>query len=359
MRHLDSIADWTFGRTRNALPRQPMVTLLGALVALNILAWLLGYLVIALNPMLLGLAGVAYSLGLRHAFDVDHIAAIDNVTRKLCLSGERPVGVGFFFALGHSTIVIVLSAVVALAADYAKAHLDGIGQIGAQVSTMVSAGFLTLLGLANLIVFGRLFRLWKAQDSVITADSADNDSQIDCLLDQRGIYARIFNFLFRRVSRSWHMYPIGILFGLGFATATESSILGATAVLATDSALNFWLVMVFPLLFTAGMTLMDTLDSFVMLRAYEWAMEDSKRRLFFNIAITGLGVVLALGIGTLEWIQVMAPTMNLSGTFWSWVEDVPFETIGLLSVAVMIATWVLAVVWYKRRLDPAPNMVAE
>ncbi len=357
MSYLGAASKWILGSEQDSPTRQRLVKLFSALMIFNVITWILGSAVVALNPALLGLAGLAYSLGLRHAFDVDHIAAIDNVTRKFCLSGQRPIGVGFYFALGHSTIVIVLSAVVALAADYAKAHISGVGQVSAMISTSISAGFLTLLGLTNCIVLLRLIRLWRARHSWDSHEHSKHDAHVESLLSQRGFLARIFSFLFQRVTRSWHMYPIGILFGLGFATATESTILGATAALATNSTIDFWLVMVFPLLFTAGMTLMDTVDSFLMLRAYEWATFDSRRRLFFNVAITGLGVVLALGIGTLEWLQIMAPTLNLTGTFWSWIEDLPFGEIGLLSVAIMVTTWVLAVVWYRRRLNLTAVMI--
>lgn len=343
---------------RNPSLRRQILTLLTVLLFLNIVAWGLGSAIVAYHPVLLGLAGLAYSLGLRHAFDVDHIAAIDNVTRKLCLSGQQPAGVGFFFALGHSTIVIVLSAVVAVAADYAKAHMSGLGHIGALVSTTVSAGFLTLLGLVNLIVLWRLIRIHRAGATHQSLENGSTTNQVEHLLKQRGFLARLFHFLFRRVNRSWHMYPIGVLFGLGFATATESTILGTTAAMATHSALPFWQIMVFPLLFTAGMTLMDTLDSLVMLRAYQWAMNDQRRRLSFNIAITGFGVMLALAIGTLEWLQILAPSLNLSGAFWSWIDNIPFGTVGLTAVFMMLATWLFAAIWYRRRFT-SPAVVAE
>lgn len=349
MRYLSTAAKWVFGY--GSLARKRFVKLFSVLILFNLFAWIIGYAVIVANPALLGLAGLAYSLGLRHAFDVDHIAAIDNVTRKFCLSGQRPIGVGFYFALGHSTIVIVLSAVVALAADYAKDHIAGVGQISAMISTSISAGFLTLLGLTNCIVLFRLIGALRARKGLDSTKHRMQDAHVESLLSQRGFFSRIFSFLFQRVSRSWHMYPIGILFGLGFATATESTILGATAALATKSNVDFWVVMMFPLLFTAGMTLMDTIDSFLMLRAYEWAVLDGHRRLFFNVAITGMGVVLALGIGSLEWLQIIAPTINLTGSFWLWLENLPFGEIGMLSVAIMVTTWMFAVIWYRRRFN--------
>ena len=324
---------------------------LAFVAVLNVVAWLALFGVAGTDATLLGIGAMAYFLGLRHAFDADHIAAIDNVTRKLRQEGKRPVAVGFFFALGHSTIVVALSTFVALGARGLKTRFGEFSDFGGIFGTSVSATFLTLIGLINLVVLWQLIKAWR--DHRRGRDTrALQEEDINALLDQRGFFANIFRFLFRRVNRSWHMYPLGVLFGLGFDTATEIAILGISATLATTSDFPLWGIMIFPFLFTAGMTLMDSLDGLVMLRAYHWALSDAVRRLYFNTIITAMAVGTALVIGTLEWLQLLGPRLGAGGPFWTWLDGLDFGTIGVAVVVLMLATWAFAIAYYRLRIAP-------
>lgn len=338
-------------RILQGVPRKPLKRLLLILLAFNLLSWLGTFGLATVEPGILGLAGLAWIFGARHAFDVDHIAAIDNVTRKLRHEGKRPVGVGFFFALGHSSVVIALSAVIALGARGLHTRFGDLSQFGSLFGTGVSAAFLTLIGLINLAVLWQLLRAYRAYRQGGGAQALRGED-IDTLLERRGLFARAFRFLFRQVGHSWHMYPLGVLFGLGFDTATEIAILGISATLATTSDFPLWGIVIFPLLFTAGMTLMDSLDGLVMLRAYHWALSDAVRRLYFNTIITAMAVGTALVIGTLEWLQLLGPHLSLTGAFRGWLDGLDFGTIGIAVVVLMFATWALAIAYYRVRVAP-------
>jgi len=338
-------------RALRGIPRKSLMILAVTLLALNLLTWLGAFGLAAIQPGILGLAGLAWVFGARHAFDVDHIAAIDNVTRKLRQEGKQSVGVGFFFALGHSTVVIALSAVVALGARGIKGEFGAFSHYGGVFGTTISALFLTVIGVLNLLVLLQLLKAYRDyRNGRITG--ALKEEAIEDLLAQRGLMARGFRFLFRRIGKSWHMYPLGILFGLGFDTATEIAILGLSATLATTAEFPLWGIMLFPLLFTAGMTLMDSIDGLVMLRAYHWAMSDALRRLYFNTLITGMAVGVALIIGTLEWLQVLGPHLGSDGRFWRWLASLDFGTVGFAVVLLMLGTWAVAIAFYRWRVAP-------
>jgi len=342
-------------RALHGIPRKPLMVLTGTLLGLNLLSWLGAFGLATLQPGILGLAGLAWVFGARHAFDVDHIAAIDNVTRKLRHEGKQPVGVGFFFALGHSTVVIALSAVVALGARGIKGEFGDFSHYGGVFGTTISALFLTVIGMLNLLVLLQLLKAYRNyRHGRITGALREED--IEDLLAQRGLMARGFRFLFRRISHSWHMYPLGILFGLGFDTATEIAILGLSATLATTAEFPLWGIMIFPLLFTAGMTLMDSVDGLVMLRAYHWALSDALRRLFFNTLITGMAVGVALIVGTLEWLQVLGPKLGGVSGFWQWLDSLDFGTIGFAVVLLMLGCWAAAIAFYRWRIAPRTAM---
>jgi nickel/cobalt transporter (NiCoT) family protein len=253
--------------TRNAEPellgfRGRIVAIYAILISANLAAWIWALIAFIHQPVLIGIAVLAYSLGLRHAIDADHLAAIDNVTRKLMQEGKRPVAVGFFFALGHSTVVVVASLAVALTAHALSDELVSYREIGGIVGTSASALFLFIIAIANLIVLRgvyRAFRLAERGDHV-------TEEEMDALLHQRGWLARIFKPLFRFVSQSWHLYPIGLLFALGFETASEISLFGLSA--QASNAVSSWSLLIFPALFAAGMTLVDTTDGVLMLGAY-------------------------------------------------------------------------------------------
>ena len=248
--------------------------------------------------MLLGTAALAYSFGLRHAFDADHIAAIDNVTRKLMQEGSRPVGVGLFFSLGHSTIVVALTVAIAVATTALQGRFDAFKSFGAMVGTLVSALFLFAIAIANIVV---LVSVWRTFQTV-KSGGRFVEEDLDLMLANRGLLGRLFRRFFRLIERSWQMYPLGILFGLGFDTATEVGLLGISATQASQG-LSIWSILVFPALFTAGMTLIDTTDSILMLGAYGWAFIKPIRKLYYNLTITAVSVLVAVIVGGLESAQ--------------------------------------------------------
>ncbi|MGA8034175.1 MAG: HoxN/HupN/NixA family nickel/cobalt transporter [Casimicrobiaceae bacterium] len=316
---------------------------------LNLLAWLSLWNVAGHDPALLGLGAMAYFLGLRHAFDADHIAAIDNVSRKLRHDGKHPVATGLYFSLGHSTVVIVLSLAVALAARQTETHLPALRSAGGLIGMSVSALFLTIIGLVNLRILLQLLRALQQSREGLAPMPAET---IDQLLAQRGFMSRMFRRIQGRIHSSWQMYLIGLLFGLGFDTATEIAILGLSARLAQHGEVSLLAVMTFPLLFTAGMSLMDTLDGVVMLRIYDWAMADALRKLLFNTVVTGLGVMVALVVGGIEWLQLLAGGLGWQGWPWQALEHLDFGTLGILLTVLMVASWGAAAFYYRRALQP-------
>lgn len=334
---------------KSILPRRRLIILFAGLILFNVLTWAFMWHINMLAPTLLGIGALAYFFGLRHAFDADHIAAIDNVTRKLRQEGKKPVGVGFFFSLGHSTVVILLSLALVLAVRDVKGQMGFLQQWGGIVGTIVSASFLTAIGLMNLVIFRKLRHLF-VENKKGKQNSSDVDKGIEELLNKRGFFSNIFRFLFKNIDKSWKMYPIGFLFGLGFDTATEVAILGISATMAQSGKMPIWEIMIFPMLFTAGMSLMDSLDGVAMLKAYDWAMVDGMRKLFFNMTITGMSVLVALIIGFIEWVQVVGLQLNLSGPFWSGIENLDFGILGIIIVSLMISTWVIAYVYYRKVL---------
>jgi len=327
--------------------RRRITTMYALLVGLNITVWLLLFLEARQYPTLLGLATVAYGFGLRHAVDPDHIAAIDNVTRKLMQDGKRPVAVGFFFSLGHSTVVFFLSVLVAISAALVKSHLHGWEGAGSQVGTWVSGIFLLLIAAINLIVLIDIFKTWRI---VVRGGTYDQESLED-YLNNRGLLARLFKPLLRVVSESWNMYPIGLLFGLGFDTASEVGLLGMSAT-ASQNGMPIWYILVLPLLFVAGMALVDTTDSILMLGAYGWAYIKPVRKLYYNMNITAISVFVALFIGGIEVLQVVGQERNDTSGIWGWAQDIPFNVLGFYIVGIFLVSWLISVAFYKlRRFD--------
>ncbi len=321
---------------------------LGVVIVLNVAAWGMLAGLAGRDITLLGIGAMAYFLGLRHAFDADHIAAIDNVTRTLREDGRRCMATGLYFSLGHSTVVILLSLVLAVTARATAWKVGALQGAGGLFGTLVSALFLTIIGLVNLrILIQLLHALRRARDGV-----PPGHAEGDRIEAGGGPMSRLFAGLQRRVRASWQMYPVGFLFGLGFDTATEIAILGLAAGMAQHGRLGLGAVMVFPLLFTAGMSLMDTLDGLVMLRVYDWAMADRLRKLFFNTTITGLGVLVALMVGGIEWLQLMANRLGWTSGVWALLRHLDFSVLGLLITVLMLATWGGAALYYRRALRP-------
>ena len=316
------------------------------LIVANTAAWLWAWIAFADRPALLGTAFLAYVFGLRHAFDADHIAAIDNVVRKLMQEGKAPYSVGLFFSLGHSTIVILASIAIAATAAALQSKLDAFHDLGGMIGTVVSALFLLVIGVANLFI---LRGIWSA---FVRARRGEPivDEDLDALLAGRGIIARIFRPLFRVVSRSWHMYPIGFLFGLGFDTATEIGLLGISATQAAQG-MSFWTILIFPALFTAGMSLMDTTDSVLMTRAYGWALVHPIRNLWYNLTITAASVVVALFIGGIEALGLIGDKLGLEGGFWRLVGDLNdnLTNFGFVVVGIFVTSWLISTLIYRAK----------
>jgi nickel/cobalt transporter (NiCoT) family protein len=328
------------------------------LVVANLSAWLWALVLFAGQPLLLGTALLAYSLGLRHGLDPDHIAAIDNVTRRFMQEGKRPVAVGFFFALGHSAVVVAASAGVALAAGAFSDRFAGMREIGGIVGTSASALFLFAIAAANIVVLRAVYRAFRRA----LAGEALDDEDLDILLAQRGSLARLFRSLFRFVSRSWHLFPIGALFALGFDTASEISLFGLSA--QASNEVSAWSVLVFPALFAAAMTLVDTADGMLMLGAYGWAYVKPVRKLFYNLAITFVSVVVALVIGGIEALGLIADRFGSEEGFWRAIAglNANFGTLGYVIVAVFAASWGASMLVYRfmryDRHNASPDSIA-
>jgi nickel/cobalt transporter (NiCoT) family protein len=284
------------------------------LIGLNVGAWLWALIAFHHHAILLGTALLAYTFGLRHAVDADHIAAIDNATRKLMQEGKWPVAVGFFFSLGHSTIVFGLTIAIAMASVLLKSRFDDFAAIGGIIGTTVSGFFLLAIALANLIILVTVYRTFQRAKN----RGRFVEEDINLILSKRGFFGRIFPTLFRLIGHSWQMYPVGFLFGLGFDTATEVGMLGISAREATNG-LSLWSILVFPTLFTAGMALVDSTDSILMLGAYGWAFVKPIRKLYYNLTVTFVSVVVAFLIGGIEVLSLIGDRLNARrdlGHYW-------------------------------------------
>jgi high-affinity nickel-transport protein len=316
------------------------------LVLFNLLAWVWAVVAFRHYPLLLGTAFLAYSFGLRHAVDADHIAAIDNVTRKLMQEGKRPVSVGLMFSFGHSTIVVLGSLALAFAALKLQQHVDQFRSIGGIVGTLVSTFFLLAIGLANLVILRSVFLTFQS----VCRGEPYVDEDLDLLLSNRGFLAKIFRPLFAVITRSWHMYPLGLLFGLGFDTATEIGLLGISAAEASRG-LPIASILVFPVLFAAGMSLIDTTDNILMLGAYGWAYVKPIRKLYYNMTITSVSVLVALVVGGIEALGLFGSQLHLQGRFWSTVGSLNenFGLLGYCIIALFILSWVVSIAIYKVR----------
>jgi nickel/cobalt transporter (NiCoT) family protein len=300
------------------------------------------------KPVLLGISSLIYGLGLRHAVDADHIAAIDNVTRKLMQENKRPVAVGFFFAMGHSAIVFLLAAFVAGAATVLSC-LDRLKDVGGTISTCVSALFLLAIAAMNIVIFVSILKSYRH----LGADGEHRSEDLDMLVNNCGFLSRIFRPLFRLVTESWHMFPLGFLFGLGFDTATEIAMFGVSAAQAANGV-SFAAILAFPLLFAAGMSLVDTTDGVLMLGAYDWAFVKPMRKLYYNMTITLVSAMVALLIGGIEALGLLRDRFSLVGTFWSAIVTLnnSFNGLGLVTVGVFLAAWGLSYLVYRvRKID--------
>ncbi len=322
--------------------RRRLIGISAILILLNISVITLTFYGAMTNPTLLGLVLLAYGLGLRHAVDADHIAAIDNTTRKLMSDGQRPVAVGFFFSLGHSTIVILLSVILAVSASFVTTNLPSLREAGSVIGTGVSSFFLLMIGIINLITLIDIFKLW----SNVTKGKIRNEHEIHTHLHVTGFLARIFTPFLRAVTRSWHMYFVGFLFGLGFDTASEVGLLSLSAVTGARGV-PVWEVLLLPMAFTAGMSLIDTIDGILMLGAYGWAYLNPIRKLYYNMNITLISVIIALFIGGIEALQLLSGPLHLTGPFFRYVQNMNIGNFGYIIILTFVLSWIVSVLVYK------------
>ncbi|MFF9136683.1 HoxN/HupN/NixA family nickel/cobalt transporter [Streptomyces albogriseolus] len=333
--------------------------LAAAILALHVIGW--GTLLLVVVPQHfdlgsqgafgIGLGVTAYVLGMRHAFDADHIAAIDNTTRKLISDGQRPLSVGFFFSLGHSTVVFLLALLFALGVrslagpvqDDGSALQQTLGLIG----TSVSGVFLYVIAAFNLVALIGILRVFRRMRTGGHTE-ADLETQLS---SGGGVMTRILGRATRAVAKPWHMYPLGFLFGLGFDTATEVSLLFLAAG-AAGAGIPWYAILCLPVLFAAGMSLLDTIDGSFMNFAYSWAFSNPVRKVFYNITVTGLSVAAALIIGTVELLSIAAEKLTLHGAFWDWVGGIDLNSVGYAVVLLFVVTWAAALlIWRYGRIE--------
>ena len=323
--------------------RRKVIGIYALLIIFNIAAWAVAFVGFSIQyPTLLGVALLAYTFGLRHSVDADHISAIDNVTRKLMQENKRPVAVGFFFSLGHSTIVIGLTVAIALAATVVSGAIPALKNAGGLIGTSVSATFLYLIAIINFLVLWEIFQAFRH----VSRGEEYNDQTLDEFLNQRGLMGRFFRPLLRMVDKSWKMYPVGVLFGLGFDTATEVGILGIAAAQA-GKGLPIAYILIFPALFTAGMCLLDTTDGILMLGAYGWAFVKPIRKLYYNLNITLISVLVAFVVGTIEVFSIIAVEFHLSGGIWDSLGNLDFGVLGSIIIGIFLVSWVVSTIIYK------------
>jgi len=347
-----------FWRSLTASQKRTLMMMVLVVVGLHVFGFLTLISLVAPHHYHLGTAGAftigigvtAYTLGLRHAFDADHIAAIDNTTRKLMSEGKRPLSVGFWFSLGHSSIVFALAFLISVGVRAldgpVKNDNSNLHQVTSWIGTLVSGSFLYVIAAINVVILVGIVKVFLEMRT-----GRYNEHQLEEQLDKRGLMNRLLGRLTKTVTRPEQMYPIGMLFGLGFDTATEVALL-VLAGGAAGAGLPWYAILCLPILFAAGMSLMDSIDGSFMNFAYGWAFSKPVRKVFYNITITGLSVAVAAVIGTIELGGLIASQLNLSGSFWTWFENININLLGFVIVGMFVATWAIALsVWRYGRIE--------
>jgi high-affinity nickel-transport protein len=314
------------------------------LIAANVLSWIWAFISFRNSPVLLASAGLAYLFGLRHAVDADHIAAIDNVTRKLMQENKRPVAVGFFFSLGHSTVVILATILVAFTASQFKEQFNAFKEVGGVAATLISAFFLLMIAVINIFIFRSVYATFKR----VVAGGEYTEEDMEKVMNGGGIVARMCRPLYRMIRSSWYMLPLGFLFGLGFETASEVGLLGMSAT-SSANGVSPWTILVFPALFTAGMSLVDTTDGVLMLGAYGWAFIKPIRKIYYNMTMTLVSIFIALLVGGIEALGLLVDQFKLQGAFWDSVAatNEHFGIVGVSVIALFIVSWMISILIYK------------
>lgn len=302
-----------------------------------------------------GLGIVAYVFGLRHGVDADHIAAIDNTTRKLMQEGKRPYTVGMWFSLGHSTVVVALIIGLIFATRTIEANIPTLQNAGAVIGTLVSGSFLWIIGFINAVIVIGLYKIFQTLKK-----GKMNPNELENLLQNRGFMNRFFRPLFKLISKPWHIYPVGVLFGLGFDTASEIALVAISVGIGVSTSIPLYYVLILPLLFTCGMVTVDTADGIAMRMAYGWAFLNPIRKIYYNLTVTIISVLVAWVIGTLELLQVLSSELNLNGIFWGWLNALNFEIVGFGIIGIFIFSWLISFGYWRHKkydkLDPFKNI---
>jgi len=317
----------------------------GVLV-IHVIGFIALFTVVPDHPAFIGMGIAAYVFGVRHAFDIDHIAAVDNTIRKLVAQKKDPRGVGFYFSLGHSTVVFLLAVLTAVSVKFVAKYMSSMQDIGGIIGVTVSGVFLVFLSILNLMLFVQLWKMFRKMK-----EEKINESDLEKMFEAKGFFTRYLGSLFNVVTKSWHIYPIGFLFGLGFDTATEISLLTMSAGAANN---NFPVlgIIALPLLFAAGMSLFDTLDGLMMTKSYAWANDRPVRKVYYNLIVTAISVVAALAVGIVELAQITTEKLHLSGGLWDIIASIDFGNLGYFLVVAFLVIWGLAVfIWKFYRIE--------
>lgn len=331
---------------RNTVLGKPWMRYIWVVAGLHILGLAFLFITVPKHPAMLGLGLLAYTLGLRHAFDADHIVAIDNTVRKLIEQKKEPEGVGFYFSLGHSTVVLLLTVGVVVSVNWVKSNLPVMEQWGGAIGSSVSGIFLLLIGIINLLILLNMYRVFRQMKKF-----PDQEEKMEELLASRGFIFRMTAPLFKLVGRSRHIYFIGFLFGLGFDTASEIGLL-AMSQNAASSSISWIGVLSLPILFASGMSLMDTADGVFMTSSYKWAFNKPIRKMYYNLTVTAMSVIAALFIACIEIIQTSAEQFSLRGAFWQYMQNLDLGTVGYMLVALFILTWSVSYgIWRVFRIE--------
>jgi high-affinity nickel-transport protein len=331
-----------------------IVLLYGIIVAVTVFGFLMSFAIGRIAIVLAGLGLVSYVFGLRHGVDADHIAALDNTTRKLLQEKKRPLAVGTWFSLGHSTIVVGLIIALVFATRAVSATVPELQAAGNVFGTLISGGFLWIIGLVNVIIVVGVYRIFKTMK-----EGKADQAELDRLMENRGFLNRYFHPLFKIVKKPWQIYPIGVLFGLGFDTATEVALIAISVGVGVSTSIPVYYILVLPLMFTCGMVLVDTTDGLLMRVAYGWAFLHPLRKVYYNLTVTIISVMVAWVVGSIELLQVLSTELNLTGGFWIWVQGLDFEAIGYGIVGLFVVSWVVSMAyWRLNRFEQKYSVVA-
>ncbi len=312
------------------------------IIAATIFGFVASTIIGSMSIPLAGLGIVAYVFGLRHGVDADHIAAIDNTTRKLMQEGKKPLTVGTWFSLGHSTIVIIMIIALVISTRAIAISIPSLQNVGEIIGTSVSGTFLWIVGLINVVIVFGIYKIYKELRT-----SKLDAAQLEEKLNKRGFLNRYFAPLFKIVRKPWQIYPIGVLFGLGFDTASEVALIAISVGVGVTSSIPIWMILVLPFMFTCGMVLVDTTDSITMRMAYGWAFHKPIRKIYYNLTITIISILVAFVIGGVEVLQVLSGELKLSGAFWDWLNNLDFETLGYGIIGIFVISWLVSIAVYK------------